>query len=177
MLQIEPIGFAELETALDALRDRVRAADLLDDVGNALAENVRACFVASASPYGVAWLPLKRRIGQPLRDTGRLMNSITHRVTGDSVEVGTNVGYAGFHQYGANAMRGHAGATQVGRGAGIPARPFLPDASRGLPPAWGEEVRSIIAAHVGGATDGNQQAGVSHVASLLAGRLRSGGGR
>ena len=47
-------------------------------------------------------VPAARRL-EPrpaLRDTGRLANSIAFRVAGDSVEVGSNVEYAGTHHHG-----------------------------------------------------------------------------
>ena len=50
-------------------------------------------------------------------DTGRLRNSITYRVAGEVLYVGTNVEYAGIHQFGARAGRR--------RNVVIPARPFL----------------------------------------------------
>lgn len=72
---------------------------------------------------------------QPLRDTGRLANSITSRATNDYAEVGTNVVYAKTHQFG--ARQGQYGRTK--RGApipwgNVPARPFLglSDADRQL---------------------------------------------
>ena len=47
------------------------------------------------------WLPLKSREGQPLRDTGRLMNSLTREATQTEARVGTNVVYAAVHHFGA----------------------------------------------------------------------------
>ena len=38
-------------------------------------------------------------------DTGRLRNSISHRVHDDSVEVGTNVEYATYVEFGTRKMR------------------------------------------------------------------------
>lgn len=53
-------------------------------------------------------MPLKHRKGQPLKDTGHLLRSITSQVveSGNTVEVGTNlqskgVKYPAVHQYGA----------------------------------------------------------------------------
>ena len=52
-----------------------------------------------------------------MRDTNRLMNSITYNAGSNEVEVGTNVEYAAIHQEGGTAGRGG--------GVRIPARPFL----------------------------------------------------
>ena len=70
-------------------------------------------FRASRDPYGAAWAALKYRKGMPLRDTGRLANSFTARPTGDGFEVGTNVSYARFHQYGTKGRRANQQRQQV----------------------------------------------------------------
>ena len=63
------------------------------------------------------WLPLKSRDGQPLRDTGRLMNSLTREATQTEARVGTNVVYAAIHNFGGKAGRG--------RKVTIPQREFM----------------------------------------------------
>lgn len=71
--------------------------DVLDSIGFALSESTRLRFIDQESPDGVPWVPSLRAIaqnGETLRDTGVLMNSITHLVQGDTVEIGTNVPYA-----------------------------------------------------------------------------------
>lgn len=78
--------------------------------------NVKEHFATGTAPDGTVWQPLKRpRQGKrhknssplPLRDTGLLMASVTsagphhvERLTDSSMEVGTNLEYAGIHQYG-----------------------------------------------------------------------------
>jgi phage gpG-like protein len=90
----------------------------LNAVGLYLRGKVQRTFNDQRDPFGRPWKPLKHREGLALLDTGRLRASITHRVTGSVVEVGTNVPYAGFH----NAGTKH-----------IPARTFL-----ALSPEWVE---------------------------------------
>ncbi len=143
-MKVEIFGLPELEAGLAALAGRVQGRDMLESVGVTLTENVRMTFVAGTSPYGVKWLPLKFRRGDPLRDTGRLMNSITHRVAADGVEVGTNVPYAGVHQFGYAVLKARLGSKQVRRGPRIPARPFFPNAAQGLPTAWEREVTDLV---------------------------------
>lgn len=85
----------------------------------------KQCFDRGSDPNGVAWLPLARERrrnrgrgrSRPLRDTGLLMSSITgtganhfEQLTETRLEVGSNLFYASFHQYGTKT---------------IPARPFL----------------------------------------------------
>lgn len=108
----------------------------LDAIGQILVSNTQLRFVDQKDPDGQHWEPLsavtlarRRKAGrgaQILRDTGRLAASITYKVAGGSVELGTNVVYAGTHQFG--AKKGSYGRT--GRGApipwgDIPARPFF----------------------------------------------------
>lgn len=79
-----------------------RGADLrpaLSAVGALIRESIRTNFTRGGRPG--PWAALKNRKGQPLRDTGRLMNSITRRVTDHEVRVGTNAVYAAVHHFGA----------------------------------------------------------------------------
>lgn len=136
-------------TVIDALNQlSLRAGDLsqpLEEIGQALEDGAALSFSGATSPYGEGWEPLKHRNGVPLNDTGRLKNSLTHNVVGNSVEVGTSVEYAPTHQFG--ATKGQYGKTS--RGApipwgNVPARPFLPTSEGGLPDEWEEEVLDVI---------------------------------
>ena len=84
--------------ALSALAlDNDDKYDLLDAIGLTVAENTRLRFLDGVDPDGNPWEPSVRakvQGGETLRDTGVLMNSITHQVGNDFVEVGTNVPYA-----------------------------------------------------------------------------------
>ncbi len=82
---------------------------LLRRAGGVVRESIRTNFAAGGRP--VQWKPLKVRQGQPLRDTGRLQDSITSRVRGDVVLVGTNVEYAAVQNFG--AKKGSFGETVV----------------------------------------------------------------
>jgi phage gpG-like protein len=124
------------ERALNLLFDKVRGVveerSLLDSIGHALREEASLSFTDSRDPYGKPWKPLKRRKGQPLLDTGLLRNSLAYRVNGLVLELGTNVDYAGPHQYGTKH---------------IPARPFFPRLEDGLPPAWAAAVGETVQAY------------------------------
>ncbi len=138
---------AEMQKTLSAMADRIRdRGPLLRSIGALARESVRTNFAAGGRP--VQWRPLKRRRGQPLRDTGRLQNSVTSRVEGDVVLVGTNVRYAALHHFGARkgtfgehlvqvrahrrqarsggsvTVRAHARRMRLPWGD-IPARPFM----------------------------------------------------
>lgn len=90
-------------------------SDHFQDVINATNANARAG-VKAAGIKGVE-LTVKQMqggYGAPIRDTGTLMGSITHKVVSDrAVDVGTNVEYAGYVHEGTYKMAG---------------RPFLKDA-------------------------------------------------
>ena len=71
----------------------------LSAVGALVKESIRTNFAQGGRL--TPWQAIKNRDGQPLRDTGRLMNSITRQVTEREVTVGTNVVYAAVHHFGA----------------------------------------------------------------------------
>ena len=112
---------AEVRAALGRLIGRLEnPAPILDNIGRRLVTSTVNRFEREQAPSGVPWLPSRRAQeegGQTLKDTARLCQSITHRVVGDTVEVGTNVVYGAIHQFGGRAGRGHSTT--------LPARPFL----------------------------------------------------
>ena len=71
----------------------------LSAVGALVRESIRTNFAQGGRP--APWKAVKNRKGQPLRDTGRLMNSITRKVTDSEVRVGTNAVYAAVQHFGA----------------------------------------------------------------------------
>jgi len=137
------IDARDVLAAIERVRERISAGRVAyEGIGASLKDNIRLGFVDSMSPYGETWLPLKYRIGQPLVDTGRLRDSITHQSSDNGVSVGTNVAYAAIHQFGGMAGRKKAAA--------IPARPYMPirDGKVALPDDWRDEVVAIIKAHI-----------------------------
>ncbi len=105
------------DITLDGLADRLQqmatragSIDLsrpLAVTAQLLVSDAKQCFATATDPNGGSWPPLKRpskRRGgasaKPLRDTDRLMASITGQVQGNTASVGTNVSYAPFHQFG-----------------------------------------------------------------------------
>ena len=118
-------------------------------IGVALVEEVNKRFESGREPFGAAWQPLlpayaaiKRGPGI-LRESRMLQRSITFRVSGSTVTVGSNRVYAAVHQFGATitAKNAPALAFQLGFRTGkrggiqkafvhvqkvtIPARPYL----------------------------------------------------
>lgn len=76
-------------------------------------------FRNSVDPYGNPWKPLRSRDGQPLRDSGRLQNSVSARphVTERGFTISTGVKYAAVHQYGATIRAKNATITIGGAGS------------------------------------------------------------
>ena len=133
MIKIK-IDSRQINEALESLQKKTNDMNsVLDEIGQYIESEIALNFRDASDSYGNAWKELKYRVGKPLNDTGRLRNSITHNVSGNSVEIGTNVEYAGKHQTGENR---------------IPARPFLPTEERGLPDEWAQEVVDIIASYL-----------------------------
>ena len=126
-------------------------------IGASIEQLVLLGFVDSEDPYGKEWErpPAHRTIGGqllsaednptlaaswlPLRDTGRLMGSITHDADNSSVRIGTNVDYAFYHQLGVGTNL---------FGGKIAERKFLPDL--GLPPLWEAEVLDTLNDYLSG---------------------------
>lgn len=109
---------------------------VLDEIGGMLVASTLDRFERGQAPDGSDWQKSARaeaENGQTLVDTGRLRGSITHRASGDAVEVGTNVVYAAIHQFGGRieAKNKKALSFPVGDGFAVvesvtmPARPFL----------------------------------------------------
>lgn len=72
--------------------------------------DVKKRFATGTDPQGHAWAPLKHRriisrgADKPLRDTGLLMASVSAKATRTELIVGSNLAYAGVHQYGATIV-------------------------------------------------------------------------
>lgn len=150
-MKIETFGDAPLQLAALASRGE-DLPPLMDRIGAALASLTKLLFTSSRSPYGVRWAALKLRQGQPLRDKGALMNSITWVPESRSVVIGPGFGPsskgAATQQFGATIVpkNGSVLRFKVGnrwfslRKAVIPARPYLPTRAGGLPDSWEESI-------------------------------------
>lgn len=116
------------------IRELTRLSNLetrrvLTPIAEELLTNTKDRFRDSRGVDGRAWADLapstiaRRRKGRGqgapkiLVDRARLRNSITYRVDGLKIELGTNVRYARIHNKGGPAGRG--------KQVNIPARPFL----------------------------------------------------
>jgi len=120
MTAIRVRGIEQTLDVLEEMQARLRdMSPVLAVVGEDLKTFVDDRFDTATDPTGRQWQPLsaktiaRRRQGtsNPLVDTARLRNSIAYRATPRTLTLGTNVPYAGPHQFGT---------------ATIPRRAFLP---------------------------------------------------
>lgn len=82
-------------------------SQLFDEIGAGLVDSVQHRFLTGTdvdgNPWKISWRA-RMQGGETLRDTGRLMNSYTHNVLSNGVEVGTDVAYAPHLHYGATIL-------------------------------------------------------------------------
>ena len=90
-------AFAELDKIMRVLGD---TAPMLETMGRVFKTKIQFCFINSTDPWGVRWKPIVYRDGKPLIDTRRLLSSITANITGNTLEVGTNVEYGPYQHFG-----------------------------------------------------------------------------
>jgi len=124
----------------------------MDAIGLAFAERARQTFHDETDPWGAPWTPLapatikaRRDAGKGgvsiLRDTGRLIQSLTHAPDeqGVDIRVGATDRPAPVHQFGSLSRR-------------IPARPMLPvrspTGSGDLPPDFLDTLIEITMRHL-----------------------------
>lgn len=122
---------------------RARMQDLspvMRNIGEIVKRSIEQNFAAKPPGRPEAWKESKRvkeKDGQTLSDTGRLRRSFTVKGYPDRVEVGTNVKYAAYHQFGTKPYtivprhkkalfwKGARHPIKKVNHPGLPPRPFL----------------------------------------------------
>ncbi|WP_375591040.1 phage virion morphogenesis protein [Hoeflea alexandrii] len=126
-------GFRQLE------RRMVNTTPVMAAIGTGLVGSTHMRFVTQTDPEGQAWAALNsayaagKRNSRILTESGRLRDSINARPGNDEVLVGTNVIYAGIHQFGGTIVPKSAthlwfrigGSLVKADKVTLPARPFL----------------------------------------------------
>jgi phage virion morphogenesis protein len=121
------------QIALTDFTERVlrNPTPLLKIAGEVMRGSIDTTFRQQGSPAG-SWTPLAKSTlkrvtagHKILIGRGRLKNTITYRVAGKTLTIGTNLVYAGIHQHGGEAGRRGPFKKKGGRRAHIPARPYL----------------------------------------------------
>ena len=151
---------------LEQLRRNLDKRDaMLDEIGQVLATSTRERFRSATAPDGSPWKPLspktlkRKKNSRILVESGELHGSIHHEVQGDTVAIGTNLKYAGVHQFGGTIQRERRRRSAKGFMLGgepvaqskiaIPARPFL-----GLSKSDEKQVTDIVQKHIARAVEG-----------------------
>jgi phage virion morphogenesis protein len=129
-------GLGDIEARLSGMLAKMDdLTPLMDRIGQAMETTTGERFERGVAPSGVAWKKSNKPSGKTLIDTSRLKNSVTHRASRDSVEIGTNVIYGAIHQFG-GTIRARSGKYLKFKLPGklgfrsvesviIPARPFI----------------------------------------------------
>jgi phage gpG-like protein len=125
-------GLAALKRAMAEIGTPAHRLVLAKNLAEEARTQVVFGFQRSVDPYDQAWKPLRSRQGQPLRDTGRLQNSVAGQphVTANGFTISTGVKYAATHQYGAtivakNATMRFGGAGSAGQDTVTSGKPML----------------------------------------------------
>ncbi|MEF8715805.1 MAG: phage virion morphogenesis protein [Accumulibacter sp.] len=149
----------------------------LKSIGELVMEFTKTRFAVSQDPYGTPWAPnqdstlraLLHRHSRSFTRTGQvsakgqqrlankkpligesksLSKQFSYRLVGHGVEVYSTLIYAAIHQFGGRKA-------QFPRLWGdIPARPFFPDAQRGLPPGLEQRILGALSEHLAGRLQG-----------------------
>jgi phage virion morphogenesis protein len=111
---VATIGLENLQAGLQRMATLGQTPrPIWEAIGNYGENSTRLRFVRQQDPDKKRWLPsLRARVqgGQTLRLKNRLMNSITHNTTNNGTAWGTNVIYAGVHQFGGTIKAKGGGA-------------------------------------------------------------------
>lgn len=135
-LELNTQGARVIGQALKRLKNRLNdISPVLERIGSYLTSETQFRFEDGLGPDGRKWVIKKDGEPSHLREKGHLMQSITYAISGDSVQIGTNVVYAPIHHLGGKTGRNHS--------ADIPARPYL-----GLSNNDEFEIQNIIAEYI-----------------------------
>lgn len=171
-IKITDAGVVDAFNRLIAFGENPQGA--LMGIGQAVVEFTKTRFNESADPYGNPWAPNSdttlraalHRSGKnftkkgaisakgakvlagkkPLIDSGELRKEFSYRVIGDdSVVISSLMEYAATQQFG--AKQGEFGRDKRNHPipwGDIPARPFFPDQSRGLPDELNRDISDVL---------------------------------
>ena len=154
-------GLDDLRRALQEAGSRETRISLAKNLGEEARTQAVIGFQRSVDPYDKQWKPLRSREGQPLRDSGRLQNSIHWALTPSGFVVTTDAKYAAVHQYGATiraktpkGLRFRVGGARPRtsgkwvnkREVEIPRRQFMPEGNIGA--RWAKALEAVADAVV-----------------------------
>lgn len=153
MIEIQ-VDTRAIDQALRRLESHVEdTSPAMRAIGEHIASQIDLSFRDAKDPYGNPWKELsavtvakrRRESSKPLNDTGHLKASITSNPGHNEVTIGTNEKYGRTHQFG--ATQGQYGRSRRNGPipwGNIPARPFMPTESGGMPLDWEQDILDII---------------------------------
>ncbi len=101
MIRVELRGFEEFKRELVKLLEKVSdTTELMESLGRRFVSITQERIIQGIEPPNAPLTRAYKKNNLPLRDTGRLLNSITYRAGRDFVAWGTNVKYARIQQLG-----------------------------------------------------------------------------
>jgi phage virion morphogenesis protein len=153
MIKLE--GDKEIQNKLNEMMKKLEPSQFqraLDTVGEMIQGSIEESFQDKKSPFGESWAPLKMKTliskkkkgyrSSILRNEGDLEDKWTHKASGSSVAVGTNVkskkgfAYASVHHFGSEKKN-------------IKARSFLPvDKSGTIEKGLKEDILDALEDHI-----------------------------
>lgn len=168
MIQITVTDTGVGEPIARLLRGLQNPRPALKAIGELVMESTKESFARSQDPYGVPWLPNsdttlramlhghgknftkkgkvsargQRQLAAKkplLGESKSLSKQFGYRVVGNGVEVFSTMRYAAMQNFGGKK------SDFPHLWGDIPARPFFPDAERGLPPALASHIESVLA--------------------------------
>ncbi|MGB0683402.1 MAG: phage virion morphogenesis protein [Magnetovibrionaceae bacterium] len=118
--QLDAKEFDALGISLGAITKRLKdATPMFDEIGAAMVSSTQFNFEAGQAPDGTPWKPSERVEtfgGQTLVNKGHLRDSLTHEASPDQVSVGSNLVYAGIHNFGGEIRPKNGKALRFGGG-------------------------------------------------------------
>lgn len=132
----ELVGQEKLQKIIDDLQEINKKGisdkaekQALNKIGVAWTGSIKTNISNGISYNGQPLLRPKRRDGEPLQDSGRLVSSINPIVSGNILRIGTPVYYSPWLNNGTQKMK---------------ARPFIPEEQDQIPDRWWKVAQEIV---------------------------------
>ena len=119
--------------------------------GDVIIQQIKQGFDAGTTPGGIAWKPIKNRVGKPLVNTGKLRNGFKKVVKGRIITITNQHIGAATHNEGAIRHAKRApfmvfkvmGRTVRAKKVVIPKRQFIPLNGEPFPSQWARQVEIV----------------------------------
>lgn len=124
--------------------------------GDVIIQQIKQGFDNSATPGGIAWKPIKNRVGKPLVNTGKLRNGFKLAVNGQSIRISNaHIGAATHNEGKTIHVRKAAwmlftvmGKRVRAKKVVIPQRQFMPLNGEQFPSRWVKQIEIITTGRI-----------------------------